>query len=66
MLEFESRPFSKMVPNLGRKMAPPPKPEDAAEEGPAEAVQQEEKKKKGVVLRNPKWEADKVGFNEET
>ncbi len=61
----EYRSYDSLVPNLGRKVTF--KKEEAAEdEGPAEAAQEEEKKKKSVVLSNPKWEADKVGFNEET
>jgi hypothetical protein len=33
---------------------------------PPEAMAEPEKEKSAVLLRNPKWEADKVGFNEET
>jgi outer membrane protein OmpA-like peptidoglycan-associated protein len=32
----------------------------------AETAPEPEKKKASVVLRNPKWEVEKVGFNEET
>ena len=32
---------------------------------PAEVAPEPEKKKAAVVLRNPKWEVEKVGFNEE-
>ena len=50
---------------LGRR-APPsgnPEPMDIPV---AEAAPVPEKKKATVVLRNPKWEVEKVGFNEET
>lgn len=33
---------------------------------PAKVAPESEKKKAAVVLRNPKWEVEKVGFNEET
>jgi outer membrane protein OmpA-like peptidoglycan-associated protein len=46
-----------------------PKPEEApageVDEGPEEAAPEGEAKDK-VVLRNPKWEVEEVGFNEET
>ena len=44
------------------------KPEDAEQlESPsADPIAEPEKKTPKVLLRNPKWEADKVGFNEET
>ena len=53
------------------------RPRKAAEAAPEEERPEEksleesaapapEKKKPGVILRNPKWEVEKVGFNEET
>jgi len=39
---------------------------DPGDEAPPEVAPEPEKKKKQVVLKNPKWEAEKVGFNEET
>lgn len=37
-----------------------------ADESPPEAAAEPEKQKKKVALSNPAWQADKVGFNEET
>jgi outer membrane protein OmpA-like peptidoglycan-associated protein len=50
---------------LGRRAAPAESPEPM-EIPPAEVASEPEKKKASVVLRNPKWEVEKVGFNEET
>ncbi len=49
-----------------RKQAKPPEPEPEPEpdSGPVTAPAEEPKPK--VVLKNPKWEAEEVGFNEDT
>lgn len=59
--------FAKQRGGGGRRA--PAKPSEAPEEerleeAPAEEAVEEEKDK--VVLKNPKWEVEKVGFNEET
>ena len=48
---------------IARKPVEAPVPEEAPE---PVAVAQDEKSKPSVLLRNPKWEVEKVGFNEET
>jgi outer membrane protein OmpA-like peptidoglycan-associated protein len=48
----------------GRRMAPS-EPNEPLEMSPPEAAPEPEKKKLGAVLRNPQWQAGKVGFNEE-
>lgn len=60
------KPLGGMVPNLGRIYRPPPKETVPVEEAPPPPVQEEKAKPKAAKLSNPKWEADKVGFNEET
>jgi outer membrane protein OmpA-like peptidoglycan-associated protein len=50
---------------LGRR-APPSESPEPMDIPVAEAAPEPERKKASVVLRNPKWEVDKVGFNEET
>ncbi len=51
--------------SAGRRAAPT-EPSEPMDMSPAEAAPEPEKKKPSVVLRNPKWEAEEVGFNEET
>lgn len=61
------KPLGQMVPKLGRAFRP--KPEEAAPmeaDAPPPPVAEEKPKPKAAKLSNPKWEADKVGFNEET
>ena len=48
----------------GRRNAPT-EAQDALDMSPPETAPEPEKKKAAVVLRNPKWEAEKLGFNEE-
>ena len=48
----------------GRRMAPT-EPAEPLDMSPPEAAPEPEKKKRGAVLRNPQWQAAKVGFNEE-
>ena len=43
-----------------------PAPEETEELLPPETLAEPEENKPKVTLRNPKWEADDVGFNEET
>ncbi len=51
----------------GRARRPEPEPELEPLDIPIEPVAPEpEKPKPSVTLRNPKWEVEKVGFNEET
>lgn len=50
----------------GKRAAPAQAPEEPEELLPAETVAEPEDDKPKVILRNPKWEAEDVGFNEET
>lgn len=50
----------------GRRPAPPPEEPEAALPLETEPTAPPEEKKAKVILRNPKWEAEDVGFNEET
>ena len=46
--------------------APEPEPEPLAPDEEGQEAAQEEKPGDKVVLKNPKWEVEKVGFKEET
>ena len=50
--------------SAGRRSAPA-EAQDAMDMSSPEPAPEPEKKKAAVVLRNPKWEAENVGFNEE-
>lgn len=52
----------------GKRPVPKPAPEEAEEHLPLEpeTVAEPADKQPKVILRNPKWEAEDVGFNEET
>lgn len=65
-LEPFFKPFGQMVPNLGRVYRPAPKESAPVEAPPPPPVVEEKAKPKTAKLSNPKWVADKVGFNEET
>jgi outer membrane protein OmpA-like peptidoglycan-associated protein len=56
---FRSKPWS------GRRRAAPAAKPEAMDMPPPERAPEPGKKRPAAVLRNPKWSADKVGFNEE-
>jgi outer membrane protein OmpA-like peptidoglycan-associated protein len=61
------KPLGQMVPKLGRAFRPKPEEAEPMEADAAPPPAAEEKAKpKAAKLSNPQWDADKVGFNEET